>query len=106
MTAYVISQVEILEPEQWERYRQIAAPAIAKFGGRYLVRGADAEVAEADWPAEHVPPQKVIVVEFPSMEALHAWYQSEDYAPALAIRQTAVKRRLIFVRGLDEASAL
>jgi uncharacterized protein (DUF1330 family) len=40
MSAYLISQVGVLDPEAWENCRTRAAPAIAQFGGRYLVRGA------------------------------------------------------------------
>jgi uncharacterized protein (DUF1330 family) len=49
MTAYMISQVEVLDAAQWQRYGEIAAPAIAQYGGRYLVRRAIPEVAEGDW---------------------------------------------------------
>jgi uncharacterized protein (DUF1330 family) len=102
MTAYLISQVEVLDPEAWESYRTRAAPAIAQFGGRYVVRGAPAEVVEADWPAHEPPQQTVIVAEFPSMDALKAWYASPEYAEAFAFRAAAVKRRLIFAAGVDE----
>ena len=102
MTAYLISQVEVLDPDAWESYRTRAAPAIAQFGGRYLVRGALAEVVEADWPADEPPPQTVIVAEFPSMDALQAWYASPEYAEALAFRAAAVKRRMIFAAGIDD----
>jgi uncharacterized protein (DUF1330 family) len=104
VTAYLISQVEVLDAEAWEHYRTRAARAIARFGGRYLVRGAAAEVIEADWPAEEPPPQTVIVAEFPSMRALVDWYSSPQYAEAFAFRAAAVKRRMIFVEGLDEAA--
>jgi uncharacterized protein (DUF1330 family) len=102
VSAYLISQVEVLDPEAWENYRARAAPAIAQYGGRYLVRGAAAEVIEADWPAEEPPSQTVIVAEFPSMNDLHAWYASPEYAEAFAYRAAAVKRRLIFAVGIDD----
>ena len=75
---------------------------ITRFGGRYLVRGALAEVIESDWPVEEPPPQTVIVAEFPSMKALKGWYASPQYAEAFAFRAAAVKRRMIFVAGVDE----
>ena len=102
MSAYLISQVEVLDPEAWENYRTRAAQVIARFGGRYLVRGARAEVIEADWPVEEPPPQTVIVAEFPSIKALKDWYASPEYAEAFAFRAAAVKRRMIFVAGVDE----
>ena len=57
---------------------------------------------EADWPAEEPLPQTVIVAEFPSMKALRDWYTSPQYAEAFAFRAAAVKRRMIFVAGIDE----
>jgi uncharacterized protein (DUF1330 family) len=101
MSAYLISQVEVIEPDAWNQYRSIAAPAIAQYGGRYLVRGASPEVIEGDWAPPHAETQVIIVSEFPSMQHLHDWYSSAEYAPALAIRQTAVKRRLLFVDGVS-----
>jgi uncharacterized protein (DUF1330 family) len=60
-------------------------------------------VIEADWPGflEEPPPQTVIVTEFPSMKALEDWYASPQYAEAFAFRAAAVKRRMIFVAGID-----
>ena len=95
MAAYVISEVEMLDETQGRRYHELAAGSIARHGGRYLVRGAVPVVAHGDWPADC----RIIVVEFPSMERLRAWYASADYAEALAVRQTALDRRLLFVDG-------
>jgi len=96
--AYVISEVEMLDEAQGQRYRDLAAASIARHGGRYLVRGAEPRVAEGDWLGE----RRVVVVEFLTMERLREWYESEDYAEALAIRQTALDRRLIFVDGVPD----
>jgi uncharacterized protein (DUF1330 family) len=105
MSAYLVSQVEIIDPDAWEQYRTRAARLIALAGGRYLVRGAIAEVVEADWPDEEPPPQSVIVAEFPSLDALHEWYASPAYAEAFAFRRAAVRRRMIFVDGVDQTPA-
>ncbi len=92
MAAYVISEVEMLDETQGRRYRELASASIARHGGRYLVRGADPQVAEGDWPTG----RQIITVEFPSMDQLQAWYASADYAEARAIGQTApdLRRRL------------
>jgi uncharacterized protein (DUF1330 family) len=100
VTAYVISEVEILDETQGQRYRELAAASIRRHGGRYLVRGACPQVPEGDWP----PAGRVVVVEFPSMEQLRSWYRSPDYAEALAVRQTALDRRLLFVEGVPSQS--
>jgi uncharacterized protein (DUF1330 family) len=98
MAAYVISEVEMLDETQGQRYRELAAASIALHGGRYIVRGAEPEVAEGEWP----PAQRVVVVEFQDMEQLRCWYGSRDYAEALAVRQTALTRRLLFVDGVSD----
>jgi uncharacterized protein (DUF1330 family) len=95
MAAYVISDVEFVEPSQVERYRLLAPAAIAKYGGRYLARGGPVEPVEGDWR-----PERIIVVEFSTMEQAREWYRSPEYADALAVRRTALKRNLIFVDGV------
>lgn len=100
MAAFVISEVEALDAELFEKYRTLAAESIAKYRGRYLVRGAEPEVAEGQ-PSS----RRVVVVEFESMEMLKRWYSSAEYAEALKIRMQALDRRLIFVEGVPQVSA-
>jgi uncharacterized protein (DUF1330 family) len=95
MSAYVISEVDVKDAAGLEAYRTIAAKAIAHYGGRYLVRGGAASIAEGG-----PPPNNIIVVEFPSMQHLREWYGSPEYAEALKVRWTALDRRLIFVEGV------
>ena len=95
MTAYVISEIEVRDPEGFEAYRTLAAKTIAHYGGRYLVRGGKAELAEGN-----LPPKSIVIVEFPTMARLKEWYASPEYAEALKARQTAIDRRLIFVEGV------
>ena len=95
MSAYVISELEVRDASAIETYRTIAAKSIAQYGGRYLVRGGAADIAEGG-----PPPKNIIVVEFPSMERLREWYASPEYAEALKVRRTALERRLIFVEGV------
>ncbi|MBL8928059.1 MAG: DUF1330 domain-containing protein [Pseudonocardia sp.] len=96
MTAYVISEVEVLDEELGQRYRDLAGASIAHYGGRYLVRGASPQVPEGDWSGS----RRVVVVEFASMEQLRRWYRSPEYAEALALSQAALSRRMLFVDGL------
>ena len=78
-----------------DAYRRLAAASIARHGGRYLVRGGAMTVLEGEWRAG------AVVVVFPSVEAARAWYESPDYAEALAHRDDAVERDLILVEGLE-----
>ena len=96
MSAYVISELEIRDPNTIDTYRTIAAKSIARYGGRYLVRGGAPSVAEGEPLVKNI-----VVVEFPSMERLREWYASPEYAEALKVRRTALDRRLIFVEGVE-----
>ena len=97
MSAFVISEVRIVDAEAANRYMAVAEKSIARHGGRYVVRAAVPDVPEGEWDEG----RRVVIVEFPSMEALKAWYASDDYAQALAISKTAIERRLLFVPGID-----
>ncbi|HKS20165.1 MAG TPA: DUF1330 domain-containing protein [Bradyrhizobium sp.] len=99
MSAYVISEVEMKDEADFEAYRSLAAKTIAQYGGRYVVRGGAADLAEGG-PS----PKTLIVVEFPSMARLREWYASPEYAEALQLRRTALERRLIFVEGVVGAT--
>ncbi len=95
MPAYVISDVEMLDPTLVEEYRSLAQATIARYGGRYIVRGGAIQTVEGDWAPKHI-----VIVEFPTMERAQEWYRSPEYAQALKVRRRALKRRLIFVEGL------
>ncbi|MBH5402274.1 DUF1330 domain-containing protein [Bradyrhizobium sp. CNPSo 4010] len=95
MAAYVISEVEARDPAAFEAYRALAAKTIAQYGGRYLVRGGQAELLEGG-PA----PKAIVIVEFPTMAQLKEWYASAEYAEALELRASALQRRLLFVEGV------
>jgi len=89
MVAYVIADTQVINPALAERYRTIAQESVAKYGGRYLVRGGAVEAVEGGWH-----PERFVIVEFPSMERAREWYRSPEYAEALKLRQTALRRRL------------
>jgi len=95
MAAYVISEVEILDERIASSHRQFAAASIAEYNGRYLSRGATAEVVEGE-PTKR---QRVIVA-FPSMERIREWHASSADAKALRFREKAPERRLMFVEGV------
>ncbi|MFD7923495.1 DUF1330 domain-containing protein [Streptomyces sp. NPDC059740] len=96
MTAYVISEVEVVDEELADRYRALAEASLSRFGGRYLVRGAGPEAVEGAWPAA----RRMVVVEFPDMRRAEEWYASAEYAEALGVAKTALRRRLLFVEGV------
>jgi uncharacterized protein (DUF1330 family) len=78
-----------------DQYRRLAAASIAACGGRYLARGAKAEIVEGD-PTT----RRIVIVEFPTLEIAQQWYASNEYAKALGHRSRALRRRLMFVEVL------
>jgi uncharacterized protein (DUF1330 family) len=97
MAVYVISEVAVLDEDRADAYRTLAAASIQRHGGRYLVRGAEPEAVEGTWESV----RRIVIVEFPTMNAAREWYASPEYAEALKIRQDALDRRLLFATGMQ-----
>ena len=95
MAAYVIADIEITDMATYDKYRAGVPGSIAAFGGRFLVRGAEGEVAEGTWA-----PKRVVVLEFENMERAKAWYNSPEYTELKKIRQSASTGNAIFAEGV------
>jgi uncharacterized protein (DUF1330 family) len=95
MPAYVIADVEVIDSVAYEEYRQKVPATVAAFGGRYIARGGAIEVLEGAWS-----PKRCVLLEFPSMAALKAWWDSPEYTPLRGIRQRSTRSRLVAVEGL------
>jgi uncharacterized protein (DUF1330 family) len=95
MPAYLIAEVEVTDPAAYEGYKKLTPAAIAAYGGKFLVRGGAIDSKEGGWN-----PSRLVVVEFASMEQARKFYDSPEYAPALAIRRAASRSRLILAEGL------
>ena len=94
MPAYFIAEIQVTDPTAYEGYRPLAAASIARFGGRYVVRGGKLDLLEGE-----PEPGRIVVIEFPDAEAAHRWYRSEEYQKALRIRQSASCGRVFLVEG-------
>lgn len=94
MSAYVIAEIEVVDPAAYEEYRKQVPAVVAKFGGKFIVRGGKVEPREGGWA-----PKRIVVVEFPSMAQAQKWYDSPEYAPLIQLRQKASKGKLILVEG-------
>ena len=101
MPAYVISEVEIIDEKMAKHYMRLAEASIKTYGGRYIVRGAKADVMEGE-PND----RRIIIVEFPSLERAKEWYASPAYAEALKFRYNALNRKLTFVDGITPFSTI
>ena len=95
MSAYVIYDVDIHDMTRYQDYMQQVKPAIEAAGGRYLARGGPHKVYEGDWE-----PKRLVLFEFPSMEAIDAFYTSPAYLAIKPIRDECSSARMIAVEGL------
>jgi uncharacterized protein (DUF1330 family) len=94
MKAYVIANIDVQDPVRYADYVKLTPGTIAPFGGRFIARGGRSEALEGEIPA-----RRLVVIEFPSYEQAKAWYDSEGYRVARAIRQSASRGSLILVEG-------
>jgi uncharacterized protein (DUF1330 family) len=93
---YGILDVDIHDPAKYQEYMVRAKPLIEAAGGRYLTRGGPHTVIEGDWE-----PVRLVIVEFPSQEAMEGFYHSDAYQEAKAIRQTCSTTRMVSVEGVE-----
>jgi uncharacterized protein (DUF1330 family) len=83
MPAYYIAEHIITDPAKFEEYRVKVSPMIAKHGGRYLTKAGSHKLPEGG----HWKPERVVIIEFPDMDHLNAWYRSDEYQPLFALRK-------------------
>jgi uncharacterized protein (DUF1330 family) len=97
MPAYIIAEHTITDPAKFEEYRTKVGPLIAKHGGRYLTKGGSHVILEKEKAVWQ--PERVVIIEFPDMAALNAWYTSPEYQPLISLRHASAKDMLIKVEG-------
>ncbi len=96
MAAYVLAEIEITNQEGYKEYTANVPATIAKYGGRFLVRGGAATALEGNWPQ-----QRRVLLEFPSVEAARRWYDSPEYEKPKAMRIANSKGRLLLLEGVS-----
>jgi uncharacterized protein (DUF1330 family) len=95
MAAYVIVDIDVHDAPGLEEYRRQVPATVAKYGGRFVVRGGSFQTLEGDWQ-----PKRLVVLEFPSTEQAKRWYSSEEYRPLLAMRLKASTSNIVLVDGV------
>lgn len=96
MKAYIIVDVKINDPQRYEDYKKLTPGSLKPFDGKFIVRGGKTETLEGEWQ-----PGRIVMLEFPSMEKAKAWWASDEYAPAKALRQSTADTRMIVVKGFE-----
>jgi len=97
MSAYIIVDMQISDPDQYKLYMAEAPAAVKAAGGEYLVRGGQFEVMEGDWQ-----PARIAMLRFPSFEQAKAFYDGELYRQARAKRAGATEFfNMVLVEGVS-----
>jgi uncharacterized protein (DUF1330 family) len=93
--AYVIFDVDIRDAARYQDFMNQVKPALAAAGAKYLARGGEHRVYEGDWQ-----PRRIVILEFPSIDAWEAFYNGPVYQGLKAIRDECSSARLVAVEGL------
>jgi uncharacterized protein (DUF1330 family) len=95
MSAYLIVENDVTDPDRYEEVIRLTPPTVALYGGKYLARGGETETIEGEWQ-----PKRVVIIEFESMEQARAWWNSTEYRPALDLRHQTARTKMILTEGL------
>ena len=82
MSAYIVVEVDVKDPERYADYRTMVPASLEAYGGKFLVRGGAVEKLEGDWE-----PPRFVVIEFDSVEQAKRWWDSDEYRQARNLRQ-------------------
>ena len=91
---YMLFEIEITEPVEYEVYRSQTAATLLKYGGKYLVRGGDPKIIEGTGS-----PARVVITEFDSVEQALDWYNSPEYQAILPVRLRTSRGRSLCLTG-------
>lgn len=95
MAAYIIAQLDVHDPDNFQRYREKVAPLVEQFGGRYLVRGGDITPLEGNLPAP-----RLVIIEFADRAAAERWYHSDVYQEILPLRLNSANGVAVIADGI------
>jgi len=98
MSAILIADIDVFDLDTYSKYQQANPDVVNKFGGRYLALGGETKVLEGNWQLH-----RTIVIEFPSMEKLKAFYDSDEYIALRELRQQSAESNLIAIETLDKS---
>ncbi len=100
MPAYVIAQITVRDSATYDRYRELAPPSIAAYGGKYIARGGTTMTLTGAWR-----PKRLVILEVPTMESARQWWDSPEYAEAKTMREASADAEILLVDGLSAAAS-
>jgi uncharacterized protein (DUF1330 family) len=93
-SAYILANVEVTDPRQYEEYKRLSTLAMQAHGAEVCVRGGAVQVLEGDWT-----PSRTVLLKFPSLEKARAFYDSPEYGAAKKAREGAAVMRMVLIEG-------
>ncbi len=99
MPAYVIAFLEVTDPVAYEKYKAASPSTIAAAGGRYLTRGGELAALEGTHDG-----RRVVLLEFPTLDAARGWYDGDAYRAARELRAACARNvTFLLLAGLPGA---
>jgi uncharacterized protein (DUF1330 family) len=95
MPAYVLVDIDIIDPEGYAEYKKLVPTSIEIYGGKYLARGGSSETLEGDWKVN-----RLVILEFENTSKAKAWLESPEYASVRSLRHKYARSKVIVVEGI------
>ena len=99
MPAYIIVEIDVIDPIEYEEYKRQASATVHQYGGKYIVRGGKTEVLEGDWQ-----PKRIVILQFESLARAKEWLNCEEYHEPRKLRHKTAKTNMILVEGFDDST--
>lgn len=96
MAVYIVVDIEITDPQQYEAYKRLTPATIAAHGGKYLARGGKTITLEGGWQ-----PQRLVVLEFENMERVNEWWNSPEFAALKEMRLQSARASFVAIEGVS-----
>jgi uncharacterized protein (DUF1330 family) len=96
MTAYVVSDVRVLDPDAFKAYLAAVPAVLEHHGVEYVVRGGEPRQLEGSWNA-----RRLVILRFRDREHVQRWYASAEYQEMIALRAGAAQVSAVVVDGVD-----
>ncbi|GJM14860.1 MAG: hypothetical protein DHS20C13_01870 [Thermodesulfobacteriota bacterium] len=95
MPVYFIAQVNVQDPEGYEKYRSKFMPILNQYSGEVMAVDREVKIVEGEWPH-----QGTVIIKFPDEDQAFKWYYSPEYQGIIQDRLTSTKTNLILMKGI------
>ncbi|MEM9773658.1 MAG: DUF1330 domain-containing protein [Chloroflexota bacterium] len=95
MTAYIMARINVTDMDQYKKYIALTPAIIEKFGGKFISRGGETVTLEGEPES-----RRMVLLEFPSVEAAQEFYNSDEYQAAIEVRKDAAEGQFMILPGV------